>query len=147
MSTISSTEPLTHKVFKVQLFTFVIYDRLCEGIFEEGWKLNNKIIIKHKIKRKNENEKGSIIFHMNDINWSYLNRGNTPLINTIKKQNTNVLIPNPKAAKLRIVLFVKINGKTNPPQKKIAIKLDIRTMLEYSAKKKKTKGTEAYSVM
>jgi hypothetical protein len=44
-------------------------------------------------------------------------------------------------------LLIKINGNKFPPQKKIAIKQDINTILEYSAKKKKTNGTEAYSVM
>ena len=98
-------------------------------------------------KIKNENENGNIFFHIKDINWSYLNLGNTPRINTIKKQNTKVLMPKTKLSTLKMELLTKTKGNINPPQKKIAVKVDIRTILEYSAKKKKTNGTEAYSDM
>ena len=49
--------------------------------------------------------------------------------------------------RLITVVLEKISGAKNPPQNRIPVKQDIKTILEYSAKKKKTKGTLAYSVI
>lgn len=66
---------------------------------------------------------------------------------TNKKQNKHVLIPSIIACILTNVSLTKTSGISQPPVNKIADNVDIKTIEEYSPKKKKTKGRDECSVL
>ena len=82
----------------------------------------------------------------NWINWSYLNLGKVALTQTNKKQNIHVFKPKIKDCKLIRDSLTKISGRWYPPKKNIAVIHENNTIELYSAKKKKTKGTDECSV-
>lgn len=90
------------------------------------------------LKKTRANDTGKNTFHPNCINWSYLKRGNVVLtqINKINKNN--------------IFIIKNINekqGADQPPKKTKTIKVDIRIILAYSAKKNKAKLIPEYSTL
>lgn len=82
---------------------------------------------------------GNSPVHMNCINWSYRNRGNVALNQTKRKQKTHVFSANTILCKLIKESLTKSSGIIYPPKNKMAVKVDISTILQYSARKKNTK--------
>ena len=80
------------------------------------------------------------------ISWSYLIRGRVARNQTNKKQNNTVLKPRTIDWMLKKDSFVKISGIWYPPKKRIDVIQENKTIELYSARKKKTKGTEECSV-
>lgn len=73
------------------------------------------------------------------ISWSYRNRGNVARNHTKMKQKIHVLRAKTILWMLMNVSLGTISGMMYPPRNRIAVKADISTILQYSAKKKKTK--------
>jgi hypothetical protein len=88
---------------------------------------------------------GKRFVQQNPINWSYLNLGKVALTQTNKKQNKDVFKPKIIDWRLISELFINISGKLQPPKNNIAVIELNKTILEYSLRKKKTKGTELCS--
>ena len=82
---------------------------------------------------------GSIPVQHACISWSYRIRGNVARNHTKIKQNRHVLSARTILCTLMKVSFDIISGMIYPPMKRMAVNADIRTMLQYSARKKKTK--------
>lgn len=113
--------------------------------------------------------RGSKTIQQTCNNWSYLILGKLALTQINKKTTAVALNPktkpfiaplirgrevNPIRLVKEIILSVAteynkggIEGNKYPPKKRIVVKVDIRIMLEYSAKKKKTKITAECSVI
>ena len=81
--------------------------------------------------------KGNKIFHPKCINWSYRYLGKLARIRINKKQITETL------KKKKNVEVTKKKPKlklSNPPKKRMVNKADIKSILLYSPKKKKSKN-------
>ena len=89
---------------------------------------------------------GNKFNQQNSINWSYLNLGRVALNHTNKKQNKQVFKPKIILWIFNKELFSNNSIKLQPPKNNIAVKLDINTIEQYSAKKKNTKIIELCSV-
>jgi len=87
------------------------------------------------------------------ISWSYLILGNEARTHIKPNIIIQVLTPNvipdrsPDNNPLSIGPIKELKGSKYPPKNKILVNADIRTILAYSARKKKTKTAEACSVM
>lgn len=82
---------------------------------------------------------GSIPTQQNCINWSYRSRGNVARNHTNRKQKKQVLRASTIDCRLINDSFTKISGIIYPPKNRIAVNVDINTILQYSARKKNTK--------
>jgi hypothetical protein len=80
----------------------------------------------------------SIVQHI-CINWSYRNRGKVARNHTKIKQKKHVLILSTRLCIFKKDSFTITSGNRYPPRKKIALKLDMSTILQYSLRKKNTK--------
>lgn len=80
------------------------------------------------------------------IIWSYLTRGNVALNQTNKKQKRQVLRPKIILCMLKKVSLMNSSGISQPPINKMALKVDIKTIEQYSPKKKNTNIIELCSV-
>lgn len=89
---------------------------------------------------------GSSPVQQSKIIWSYLTRGSVALNQTNRKQNRQVLIPNIILCILKKVSLTKSSGISQPPINKIALKVDINTIEQYSPRKKNTNIIELCSV-
>lgn len=75
----------------------------------------------------------------NDQLRSYRNRGSVARNHTNKKQNKQVLRANTIDCRLMNESFTNSSGIMYPPRNRMAVNVDINTILQYSAKKKNTK--------
>ena len=100
----------------------------------------------HGTKIINATATGNKFNQHRSTNWSYRSLGRVALNQTNIKQNTQVFRPRIIAWKLRTVSFTKISGRRYPPKNKIAVKVLMSTILQYSARKKNTKIMEECSV-
>ena len=103
------------------------------------------IKILDNINRK-ANDIGKKTFQPNLINWSYLYLGNVPLIKINKNIKNNVFNANHTVPGIYIK-GQKFNKGYQPPKKRITVKLHIKIILLYSAKKNKAKLIAEYSTL
>jgi hypothetical protein len=82
----------------------------------------------------------------NSISWSYLILGRVALNHTNKKQNNTVFKPRTIDCIFKKDSFVNNSGIWYPPKNKIAVIHENKTIELYSARKKKTNGTDECSV-
>ena len=82
---------------------------------------------------------GNNCVHITKINWSYLILGKVALEWTNKNTKKQVLSPRIIDCKLIILSFTNISGINQPPVNKIALKVLINKIEQYSPKKKNTK--------
>lgn len=80
------------------------------------------------------------------IIWSYLTLGKVALNHTKRKQKRQVFIPNIILCRLKKVSLTKSSGINQPPINRMALKVDISTIEQYSPRKKNTKIIEECSV-
>lgn len=73
------------------------------------------------------------------ISWSYLTRGRVARNQTKIKQKIHVLRASTTLCRFINVSFWIISGIIYPPINRIALRADISTILQYSARKKQTK--------
>ena len=89
---------------------------------------------------------GNNCVHITSINWSYLILGKVALACTNKKTNIHVFSPKIIDCKLITVSFTNNSGINHPPVNKIAVKVLIKTIEQYSPKKKNTNTVAPCSV-
>jgi hypothetical protein len=89
---------------------------------------------------------GSKPVQQNNINWSYLNRGNVALNHTNNPVAKHVFKPSMIDCKFINVSLTTISGAKYPPKNNIIVKVDINTIEQYSPRKKKTNIIEECSV-
>jgi hypothetical protein len=75
----------------------------------------------------------------NNISWSNLSLGKVALNQTKRKQKRQVLSPNIILCILKKVSLTITSGINQPPMNRIALKVDISTIEQYSPRKKNTK--------
>ena len=75
----------------------------------------------------------------NTISPSYRIRGNVARNHTNRKVNRHVFNPRTILCRFTNVSLMKSSGILYPPRNRMALSVDIRTMLQYSPKKKNTK--------
>jgi len=73
------------------------------------------------------------------IIWSYLTLGSVALNQTNRKQKRQVLSPSMILCILKNVSLTISSGISHPPINRIALKVDINTIEQYSPRKKNTK--------
>lgn len=76
---------------------------------------------------------------MNCISWSYRSRGNVARNHTNRKQKRHVFSANTILCRLMNESLTNTSGIMYPPKNKMAVNVDISTILQYSARKKNTK--------
>lgn len=81
------------------------------------------------------------------ISWSKRTRGRVALIHTKININRTALIPRIMLWRLIKESLLNISGNEYPPRNRIAVKVDISTILQYSARKKNTKIIPECSVI
>lgn len=82
---------------------------------------------------------GNNCVHIANINWSYRTRGKVALECTNKNTKKQVFRPKIIACRLIIVSFTNTSGINQPPVNKIALRVLINNIEQYSPKKKNTK--------
>lgn len=85
-------------------------------------------------------------FQPNCISWSYLYLGNVARV-SIKKVAPNAIFKLNQKLPGSILKGVRLKRGNQPPKNKIAAKVLIKSILEYSAKKNKAKVIAEYSTL